>query len=150
MDSEVAVHGVGGTAFTREKYFIDCLVMCVRGALRAARKTFGVPDVSVNLDDAETGHIIYTTMEMNLLRGVIKSALAFVMDGEIKLHNKVYKKWSALRPVLQAWVLKCYETVVCMHWSALVNSSSVCVCVCACLNDCLGEHAVAWVLRVSF
>ena len=29
-DNEVAVHGVGGTAFTREKYFIDCLVMCVR------------------------------------------------------------------------------------------------------------------------
>ena len=111
-DNEVAVHGVGGTAFTREKYFIDCLVMCVRSALRAARKTVGVPDELGNLTDAETGHLVYTPMELKLLRDVIKSGLAFLMDGEIKLQNKTYKKWSSLRPALQSSLLKRYETVV--------------------------------------
>ena len=71
-----------------------------------------MPDELGNLTDAETGHLVYTPMELKLLRDVIKSGLAFLMDGEIKLQNKTYKKWSSLRPALQSSLLKRYETVV--------------------------------------
>ena len=137
-DNEVAVHGVGGTAFTREKYFIDCLVMCVRSALRAARKTVGVPDELGNLTDAETGHLVYTPMELKLLRDVIKSGLIGISDGR---RNQVAEQdlqevvvFAASASVLGAEALRDGGL---MHWSTVDMCVYVCVCICWCLCVCV-------------
>ena len=110
MDAEIVVQSHGGTTLTREKYFVDCLVMCARSAVRAARQRFSVmiPD-EVVAAERDTGHLVYTDVEFQLLRDVVRRGILFANTGESMLQKKVHKKWTTMRPALQSHLMQCYE-----------------------------------------
>ena len=105
-DREVSVHGSHGTVLTRDKYFVDCLVMAIRSAIRTARMRFAEKDeIPVQQDE----QLVYTESEVLILRECIRHGMYFCYSGGKYVWKKVYKKWTTMRPALQGHALRLCE-----------------------------------------
>ena len=113
-DAEIIVHSAHGSSLTRDKYFVDCLVMAIRSAIRFARQRFGMLDTpatetpSASNEEIEHGCLVYTDFEMTIVKECMRHGLMFGTKGEHVL-KKVYRKWSAMRPALQKHAIGMYE-----------------------------------------
>lgn len=110
---------------TRDKYFLDCLVLGVRSALALARKRFGdlqdaqmdeaaqdmvnFDAVAVAEESSSDDIFTYKQAEVHLLRIAINKGIIFALTGEVTLGGKVHRRWSSLRPALQAQVMSLYK-----------------------------------------
>ena len=110
---EVVLHGVDGVALARPKLFADCLVLCVRSATQAARRQHGYPhnqDPAELACDADSGEPMkYSEIEVGILKQHIRTGLIFALQGQTMMEGKQIKRWSSMRPALQAHLMKSYE-----------------------------------------
>lgn len=110
---EVTLHGADGVSLARSKLFADCLVLCLRSATLAARRQHGYPhnqDPSELQCDPDSGEPMkYSEMEAELLKQHLRSGLIFALQGTSMIDGKQHKRWSTMRPALQAHFIKTYE-----------------------------------------
>ncbi|CAK9105631.1 unnamed protein product [Durusdinium trenchii] len=108
----VTLTDTGGIAVSRPKLFADCLVLCIRSAITAARTKYGlaqgVEEESL-VPDSAADPIKYTDAEINIIRPAVRAGLIFAIQGSHMFNGKVYKKWSALRPALQCHLMEAYK-----------------------------------------
>lgn len=118
-EAQVTLDGL----LTRDKYFLDCLVLGVRSALTLARQRFGdLQDAQMDEAAQDMVHFdalaeesssddifTYKQAEVHLLRIAINKAIIFALTGEVTLGGKVHRRWSSLRPALQAQVMSLYQ-----------------------------------------
>lgn len=108
----MTLKGEGGVSLSRPKLFADCLVLCLRSAISAARKKHGLPhsvDSADLIPDSATDPIKYTDAELNIVRAHLRCGIIFAIQGSYMFQGKMYKKWSSLRPALQAHVMSSYK-----------------------------------------
>ena len=105
-ECEVMLNGAHGV-LTRDKYFVDCLVMCVRSAIRSARARLGASTGDLPAD-TESGQLIYDQMELSILHECVRYGLAFCHTKEFFL-KRSHKKWSSMRPVLQTHAIQLWQ-----------------------------------------
>lgn len=105
---------------TRDKYFLDCLVLGMRSAFTLARERFGaLQEVQLESTDLLCFDVVaeefpddiftYNLAEAQLLRFAATKAITFAITGEVTLGGKAHKRWSSLRPALQAQVISLYK-----------------------------------------
>ena len=110
---EVVLHGIDGVALSRPKLFADCLVLCLRSATQAGRRQHGYPhnqDPSELACDADSGEPMkYSDIEVGILKQHLRTGMIFALQGQAMLEGKQIKRWSSMRPALQAHFMKSYE-----------------------------------------
>ena len=123
MESQVTIDGPAGIVLARNKYFLDCLVMGVRTAIKTARAKYGplpernfelvIPDhlmisfEQIRGDDEDP--MVYHPAEVPLLRFFVREALHFAFSGEVVVGGKLHKRWSSCRPALQTATMSMYR-----------------------------------------
>ena len=140
-NAEVIVHGAHGSELTRDKYFVDCLVMCVRSAIRTARQRFGALPVAetsctsaATSEEIDHGCLVYSNAELTIARECVKHGIIFCVRGEHML-KKPYKKWSGMRPAIQKHAINLYEEAD----IELIDLTRIALCD-TCMRDTLAAH----------
>ena len=132
LNPEITVSSCHGLHLTRDKYFIDCLVLAIRSALHAARKRYGL---SFTEDDAKAGHspdtgsdvFVYSATEMQILETCVRHGIYFAYEGENMLAGKLHKKWSSMRPALQTYVIKLYAEAPMLALHVRLHDHDACI-----------------------
>lgn len=137
-ESQITMEGPLGTTLARNKYFVDCLFMGARTAIRAARSQWGplpsrnfehvIPEhLAISLDDVaaeDDDPMVYAPAELPLLRFFVKEALVFAFSGEVMVSGKLHKRWSSCRPALQTATMNLYKKASCfVHWCVVMMVS---------------------------
>ena len=109
---------VDGVPMMRTKYFLDCLMNAIRTALLSARKRFGTPVGSNEVDPqaalGTTNHDqpnVYYDHEIPVLRRCLRLGIIFAMKGQLTMDKKIHKRWSTCRPQIQAFAISMIERV---------------------------------------
>ena len=105
----VQVAGPDGDTLSRCKYFIDCLIGGVRSALKAARAKYGVAAGASLMGAGGGDGALESDMhvyEYDIARSMLRAGIVFALTGNAMLNKKVFRRWSAMRPALQADILR--------------------------------------------
>ena len=109
---------VDGVPMMRTKYFLDCLMNGIRTALLSARKRFGTPVGSKEVDpQAALGTPnsdqpnVYYDHEIPVLRRCLRLGIIFAMKGQLTMDKKIHKRWSTCRPQIQTFAISMIERV---------------------------------------
>lgn len=106
---EVVVNGPDGIVLSRPKLFLDCLIMAIRSALKAARSKHGLPlDFAASENADPETPFTYSDIEIPILKTSVRAGLHFALQSVHMINGKVHKKWSSLRPALQAQIISSY------------------------------------------
>ena len=134
LDDNVAL-SIDGVVVTRTKYFVDCLFSGVRAALAASRQQFHLPVGSQPMEPQakmNVGDLVYHEHEYLVLRKCLGMGLDFLFTKQLIIEEKVYSRWSAVRPQLQkvamtmchaaTWVQICFDIMfVYVYWKGWHN-----------------------------